>query len=79
VACTHSRRGFYRHPFRSGTGFHIAELCRDCSVNVRGVGVWVPRSEVRDSDSLPISPGYKPPTRQPSLFDALDGEEASHG
>jgi hypothetical protein len=50
--CTHPRREFGR--VLHDRGEHILERCTDCHVNVRGPGRWVPRSEVRDPDALPV-------------------------
>jgi hypothetical protein len=58
--CTHpaDRRSWVRVPFRSGGGFHVAELCEVCGANVRGAGVWVARGECPcDPASLPERPG----------------------
>jgi len=71
--CPHSRRGIYRVPWASGGGEHLVELCEECGANVRGAGVWVKRSEVRDPASVPLAPGKTVSTKQPSLFDAIDG------
>ena len=46
--CRHQITRFFRHTFVNGGGYHIAEHCLGCGVNVRGPGVWVPRSSVKD-------------------------------
>jgi len=75
MTCQHSPRGYYRLPFRVGSGYHVAELCRDCGANVRGPGVWVSRREiVGDPDQLPVAPA-RSKDRQASLFDAGCGGE----
>ncbi len=42
--CEHVETRFYRHPWSNGKGFHVAEHCTKCGVNVRG-GSWVPQYE----------------------------------
>jgi hypothetical protein len=65
--CDHRRGHYYRIPFERGTGYHVAEHCSTCGVNVRGPGVWVPRRELDDPDALPVWSGRR--EDQPSLFE----------
>ena len=68
--CSHESRAFFRQPWSTGDGQHVLEACTSCGANVRGPGVWVPRSEVlasgQNPDQLPQVPS-RPQER--SLFD----------
>ena len=68
--CHHPRPSYFRVLFRIGTGYHIALLCIDCGMNLRGPGVWVPRREIQgDPDALFESPWHlRPSAAEPSLF-----------
>lgn len=62
---------FYKVICRNGME-HFAELCVECGKNIRGPGVWVPKSQVSCPDKVPIlkDNSSKDTEKQPSLWDA---------
>jgi hypothetical protein len=73
--CRHEQTEYGRVVGRDGRA-QFEERCCACKVNVRGVGVWVPRSEVRTRcpvtpEDLPVFRDLRTPEdkgEQPLLF-----------